>query len=118
MIHGAHAVIFSQKPEEDRAFLRDVIGFPHVDAGGGWLIFGLPPSELAVHGGDENDRHSIYLMCDDINTFRAEMEAKGVETTPVHEEPWGSLTAVTLPGGGSLGVYAPKHPRPPTVDAV
>src|SRR5262245_39414029 len=69
MIHGAHAIIYSKKPEADRAFLRDVLRLPHVDVGGGWLIFGLPPAEVAVHPSDENDEHELFLMCDDIKAF-------------------------------------------------
>ena len=110
-IIGAHSILYSADAEADRAFLRDVIGFPNVDAGGGWLIFGLPPSEVAVHPGD-NDEHEFYLMCDDVDAFIAEMKAKGVECGPLHEQPWGRLTQVTLPGGGKLGVYQPLHARP------
>ncbi len=112
MITGAHSIIYSTDPEADRAFLRDVIGFPHVDAGHGWLIFGLPPAEVAIQGGDRNNHHEFYLMCDDIGAFKQDMASKSVDTSAVHEEPWGSLVSLTLPGGGKLGVYAPKHPRP------
>ena len=110
-IIGAHSILYSADAEADRAFLRDVIGFPNVDVGGGWLIFGLPPSEVAVHPGD-NDEHEFYLMCDDIDAFIAEMKTKNVECGPLHEQPWGRLTQVTLPGGGKLGVYQPLHERP------
>ncbi len=112
MITGAHSVIFSTDPEADRAFLRDVLGFPHVDVGGGWLIFGLPPSEVAVHPSDEN-MHELYLMCDDIEALIAEMTKHNVACSEVHEERWGSITRITLPGGGKLGIYQPKHERPP-----
>lgn len=115
MITGAHATIYSQDTEADRAFLKDVIGFPSVDAGGGWLIFGLPPSEVAVHPSDCGGSHELYLMCDDIEAFRSEMAENKVQCSPVHDEPWGRLTAVSLPGGGTLGVYQPLHARPPSV---
>jgi hypothetical protein len=113
MITGAHSIIYSKDAEADRAFLRDVLKFPHVDVGGGWLIFGLPPSEVAVHPGDENDLHEFYLTCDDINAFVAEMKTQGVACGELHQQPWGVLTQVTLPGGGKLGVYEPRHASPP-----
>ena len=113
-ITGAHAIIYSKDAEADRAFLRDVLKFPHVDVGHGWLIFGLPPAEVAVHPGEENDRHEFYLMCDDIEAFVREMQGRGVECAPVQNMGWGTLTQVTLPGGGKLGVYQPRHARPPT----
>ena len=112
MITGAHSVIYSTDPDADRAFLRDVLGFPHVDVGHGWLIFGLPPSELAVHPGDENNVHQFYLMCDDVEAFIVEMKAKGVVCGEIEQQPWGRLTEVTLPGGGLIGVYQPLHERP------
>ena len=111
-INGAHSIIYSKDPEADRAFLRDVLKFPHVDVGGGWLIFGLPPAEVAVHPGEENDVHEFYLMCDDVEGFIADMKKRRVECGPVHNQPWGMLTQVTLPGGGKLGVYQPRHARP------
>src|ERR1051325_2151363 len=113
MISGAHAIIYSTNPEADRAFLRDVLSLPHVDVGGGWLIFGLPPSELAVHPSSRNDLHGFYLMCDDISSFVAAMRAHGVTCEPLETQPWGMLTHVALPGGGRLGVYQPRHARPP-----
>jgi hypothetical protein len=109
MIHGAHVIVYSRDAEADRAFLRDVLGFPSVDAGRGWLIFALPPAEVAVHPGEENDKHELYLMCDDVGALREAMAQRGVACGPVHEQPWGSLTSVTLPGGGELGIYQPKH---------
>ncbi len=112
MIIGAHAIVYSSDAEADRAFLRDVLGFPHVDAGGGWLIFGLPPAELAVHPAEGNGRHEIYLMVDDLADFVAAMKHKKVMCGTVHQAPWGALTEITLPGGGSLGVYQPRHARP------
>ena len=111
MIIGAHSIIYSTNPEADRAFLRDVLGMPNVDVGGGWLIFGLPPAELAVHPG-ENEVHEFYLMCDDVAAFVADMSARGVVCGPLHQQPWGALTQIVLPGGGKLGVYQPRHARP------
>ncbi len=114
MITGAHSIIYSTDPEADRAFLRDVFGFPHVDVGGGWLIFGLPPAELAVHPSERNDVHEFYLMCDDINALIDHMNGHDAACTEVQEVSWGFLTQVTLPGGGKLPVYQPKHERPPS----
>jgi len=112
MINGAHAIIYSKKADADRAFLKDVIGLDHVDAGGGWLIFGLPPSEVAVHPGPKDGVHELYLMCDDVEAFRAMLEGKKIKASAVKDQGWGLLTTVTLPGGGKLGVYQPRHPRP------
>jgi hypothetical protein len=112
MITGAHSVIYSSNPEADRAFLRDVLKLPNVDAGGGWLIFGLPPAEVAVHPADRNDRHELYLMCDDIEALVASMKQKKIACAPVADRGWGLLTQLTLPGGGKLGVYQPRHARP------
>ena len=112
MITGAHVIIYSSNPEADRAFFRDVLEFPHVDVGGGWLIFGLPRSEVALHPAEENGRHEFYLMCDDVEAFSAEMEKKSVTCGPVQDMGWGLLTQLTLPGGGRLGVYEPRHARP------
>ena len=117
MLIGAHAIIYSQSPELDRAFLRDVLGLAGVDVGGGWLIFGLPPAEVAVHPSDRNDIHELYLMCDDVEAFRAQMANEGVACDPVQNQGWGLLTQVTLPGGGKLGVYQPRHARPPAKPA-
>jgi hypothetical protein len=112
MINGAHAIIYSKNAEADREFLRDVLKLPHVDAGDGWLIFGLPPSEVAVHPAEKNGDHELYLMCEDINTFVAEMNARGIVCTEIFNRGWGLLTQITLPGGGKLGVYQPQHARP------
>jgi hypothetical protein len=112
MITGAHSVIFSTNPDADRAFLRDVLKLPHVDVGRGWLIFGLPPAEVAVHPSDKNDIHEFYLMCEDVVAFMAEMKSQGIATSPIQDEGWGLLTQLTLPGGGKLGVYQPRHARP------
>jgi catechol 2,3-dioxygenase-like lactoylglutathione lyase family enzyme len=113
VITGAHAIVYSRDADADRAFFRDVLGFPSVDAGGGWLIFALPPAELAAHPADAGDRHELYLMCDEIESTVAELEAKGVEfTQPVSDEGFGLLTSLKLPGGGELGLYEPRHPIP------
>jgi hypothetical protein len=112
MIHGAHVIMYSKDAEADRAFFRDVLKYPSADAGHGWLIFALPPAEIAVHPSDENDVHELYLMCDDVQKLIAEMTGKGIATTAVHEERWGLLTQVTLPSGSKLGVYQPKHASP------
>lgn len=112
MITGAHSIIYSRSPDADRAFLRDVLRFPSVDVGDGWLIFGLPPAELAVHPSQKNDVHEFYLMCDDVEAFGAEMRKRDILCAPVQNLGWGLLTQVTLPGGGRLGVYQPRHARP------
>ena len=110
MITGVHGIIFSQDAEGVRDFFRDVLGFPSVDAGGGWLIFALPPAELGVHPG-EAYQHELYLMCDDIEATLDQLKAKGAETTaPVTDEGWGLRTALRLPGGAELGLYEPRHP--------
>jgi len=111
MITGAHAIIYSQQAEDVRAFLRDILGFDSVDAGEGWLIFALPPTELAVHPTDGSSRHELYLLCDDVNATVADLKAKGVEfSQPISDRGWGLLTAVRLPGGAELGIYEPRHP--------
>ena len=112
MIIGAHSIIYSKNPDADRAFLRDVLKLPNVDVGGGWLIFGLPPAEVAVHPGDKNNVHEFYLMVDDVETLIAEMKKRNIACGPVHNQGWGLLTQITLPGGGKLGVYQPRHTRP------
>jgi hypothetical protein len=115
MITGAHSIVYSKDPDADRAFLREVLGLPHVDVGGGWLIFGLPPAEVAVHPAAESGRHELYLMTDDVAAFVAAMGARNVACGPVTDQRWGLLTEIVLPGGGKLGVYQPRHPRPPQV---
>ena len=112
MITGAHSIIYSKNPEADRAFLRDVLQLTSVDVGQGWLIFGLPPAEVAVHPSDENSVHEFYLMCDDIEAFAAQMKKNGIACGPVDDQGWGLLSRLTLPGGGELGVYQPRHARP------
>jgi catechol 2,3-dioxygenase-like lactoylglutathione lyase family enzyme len=111
VIDGAHVVLYSRDAEADRAFFRDVLGFEAVDAGHGWLIFALPPSEAAFHPAENNERPELYLMCDDLPATMAELKAKGVRCGPVRRERWGSVTTVPLPGGGSVGLYEPAHPR-------
>ena len=113
MIIGAHAIIYSTQPEADRAFLRDVLRFPHVDVGDGWLIFGLPPSEVAVHPSSTNGVHELYLMCDDVEALIARLRQANVDCAPVQSLGWGLLTHLKLPGGGKLGIYQPRHARPP-----
>jgi hypothetical protein len=115
MIIGAHAIIYSTRPEADRAFLRDVLRFPHVDVGEGWLIFGLPPAEVAVHPSGTNGVHELYLMCDDVEALISTMKQAGIECAPAQSLGWGLRTHVTLPGGGKLGIYAPRHERPPSM---
>jgi hypothetical protein len=112
MTHGAHVIIYSKDAEADRAFLRDVLKYESVDAGHGWLIFALPPAEVAVHPSDQNDVHELFLMCDDVHAFIAEMKKQSVPCSPIDEQRWGSITRLTLPGGGKLGVYQPKHASP------
>jgi predicted enzyme related to lactoylglutathione lyase len=109
-ITGVHAILFAQDADAVRAFLRDTLELKAVDAGGGWLIFALPPAELAAHPDSENTT-GLYLMCDDLEATMAELTAKGVEfTRPVSDEGWGRLTALQVPGGGELGLYEPRHP--------
>jgi catechol 2,3-dioxygenase-like lactoylglutathione lyase family enzyme len=113
MINGLHAIMFSPEPDKVRAFFRDVLGMPSVDAGGGWLIFALPPAELAVHPADGNGHHELYLMCDDIRATLAELAANGVEVVrDVSDQGWGLLSAIRLPDRTELGIYEPRHPRP------
>jgi predicted enzyme related to lactoylglutathione lyase len=113
MITGVHAVIFTTGAEQDRAFFRDVLKLPSVDAGGGWLIFALPPAELAAHPAEEGGQQELYLMCDDVHATVAELKAKGVDVPgPISDEGFGLVTAIRLPGGGELGLYQPRHPTP------
>ena len=104
-------VIYSSDAESDRAFFRDVLGFPYVDAGHGWLIFQLPPGEAAFHPA-ESPGHELYLMTDDIADFVADMNERGISCSELDTERWGTITRITLPGGGCLGVYQPSHPSP------
>jgi catechol 2,3-dioxygenase-like lactoylglutathione lyase family enzyme len=110
VITGLHTVIYSRDAAADRAFFRDVLGFPSVDADGGWLIFAAPPSELAFHPAESNGKHETYLTCDDVGEEIARLGAKGITCGPVADEGWGLLTTIRLPGGGDLGLYEPRHP--------
>ena len=112
MINGGHVIIYSGDAEADRAFFRDVLDYPHVDAGAGWLIFKLPPSEIAVHPVDGPPVHELYLMCDDLAAFIAQMSEHGLTCSDPHTERWGRITDLTLPGGGTIGVYEPSHASP------
>ena len=112
MITGAHSIIYSTDAEADREFLRDVLKLTNVDVGHGWLIFGLPPAEVAVHPSEKNDVHEFYLMCDDIEAFIAEMARRRVGCEAVRDQRYGLFTQLTLPGGGKLGVYQARHARP------
>ncbi len=112
MINGAHLGIYSKDAEADKAFIRDVLQFSHVDVGHGWLIFKLPPSEIAVHPSDENDLHEFYLMCDDLDAEIARLKKAGVKCEPPTMQSYGIMTEIHLPGGGRLGLYQPRHERP------
>jgi len=113
VITGIHSVVFSQDAEKTRAFFADVLNLQSVDAGHGWLIFALPPAELAVHPADSDSHHELYLMCDDIHATLSELRGKGVEVVAdVADQRWGLLAAIRLPGGGELGIYQPRHPSP------
>jgi len=110
MITGAHNLIYSRDAAADRAFFRDKLGFPHVEAHEGWLIFALPPAEVGIHPTDGESTHELYLMCDDITATMTELTAKGVEFTgPPRDEGFGLLTGIRLPGGSTLGIYQPRH---------
>jgi catechol 2,3-dioxygenase-like lactoylglutathione lyase family enzyme len=111
MITGAHAIIYTKDADKDRAFFRDVLGFKWIDSGDGWLIFKLPPSELACHPGD-SETHELYLMTDGVRKTVKDLKAKGITCEPVKDQGWGLLTRFRLPGGGMLGLYEPRHPRP------
>jgi catechol 2,3-dioxygenase-like lactoylglutathione lyase family enzyme len=110
MIFGSHVIIYSKDAEADREFFKDVLGYPSVDAGHGWLIFALPPAEAAVHPTDGNGGHELYLMCDDLKSEMSALGEKGIQCSEVQEARWGSITKIRLPGGGEVGLYQPKHP--------
>jgi predicted enzyme related to lactoylglutathione lyase len=113
VINGAHAIIFTDDAESVRGFMRDVLGFSSVDAGGGWLIFALPPAELAIHPTAEDPHHELYLMCDDVHVTMAELQQRGVRfTRPITDTGWGLTTALELPDGRELALYEPRHRRP------
>jgi catechol 2,3-dioxygenase-like lactoylglutathione lyase family enzyme len=110
VISGAHVIVYSKDAESDRAFFRDVLGFPSVDAGHGWLIFALPPAEVAIHPSEQqNGAHELYFLCDDLEASIAKLAGKGVVCSAVEEQRWGSATKIRLPGGGEIGLYQPRH---------
>ena len=110
MITGAHVIVYSKDPEADRTFFRDVLKFTSVDAGHGWLIFALPPAEAAFHPAEKNDVHELYLLCDELKATMESFRKKNVKCGAVKNERWGNVTQFTLPGGGRIGLYEPKHP--------
>jgi catechol 2,3-dioxygenase-like lactoylglutathione lyase family enzyme len=112
MIDGAHIIIYSKHAEADRAFFRDILKFKNVDAGQGWLIFKLPPAEVAVHPADEINTHQLYLMCENLDAEMAHLKKAGIACEPPSQQGWGVLTHIHLPGGGKLGLYQPRHKRP------
>jgi len=118
MINGTHVLIYSRKAAADKKFFKQVLKCPSVDVGGGWLIFGLPPSELAFHPSPDITSHEFYLMCDDIHRFVEEMKKHDIECSRVSGQGWGWLSEITLPSGGKLGVYQPRHARPKPMKAV
>jgi catechol 2,3-dioxygenase-like lactoylglutathione lyase family enzyme len=110
MIRGSHVILYSADAEADRAFLRDVLGLASVDSGGGWLIFQLPPAEVAVHPADTSGATELYLVCDDVEATVADLTGRGVVIEgPISDQGWGRLVTITLPGGGRLGIYEPRH---------
>jgi hypothetical protein len=114
MINGAHFIIYSTDAKADVAFFRDILKLTNVDAGNGWLIFGLPPAELAVHPSSANDKNEMYLLCDDLEAFNRQMKEHHIHCSAIQDQRWGRVTHITLPGGGQLGVYEPRHARPET----
>jgi catechol 2,3-dioxygenase-like lactoylglutathione lyase family enzyme len=110
MINGAHVIVYTKDAEADRSFFRDVLGFQSVNAGHGWLIFALPPGEAAFHPSEKNGPLELYFMCDNLKLEMAALAKKKVTCSAVHEERWGSITKIRLPGGGEIGLYQPKHP--------
>jgi len=112
MITGAHSIIYSTNPEADRVFLRDVIKLPFVDIGNGWLIFGLPSTEVSIHPSDANNVHEFYLICENIDGFVDEMKKHNIACSLIKDQSWGLLVHLTLPGGGKLGVYQARHAHP------
>jgi catechol 2,3-dioxygenase-like lactoylglutathione lyase family enzyme len=110
MVFGAHVVVNSKDADADRGFFRDVLGLASVDAGHGWLIFTLPPAEVAVHPDDKSEGHDLYLMCEDLKKEMAALGKKGVKFSEVQEARWGSIVKIKLPSGGQVGLYQPRHP--------
>ena len=113
MVSGIHALVFSKQPKGTRAFFRDKLGFKGVDAGNGWLIFALPPAELAVHGTKRRSKHELYLMCDDLERTVKHLKTKGVRfAEPITDAGWGLVTRIKIPGQTTIGLYEPRHARP------
>jgi hypothetical protein len=112
MINGGHIILYSKNAEADRTFVKNVLKFKYVDANQGWLIFKLPPSEIAVHPSDENDMHELYLMTDDLDLEMESLKKAGASFEAVTQQRWGRVTRIRLPGGGTLGLYQPRHERP------
>ena len=112
MINGGHVILYSKDAEADKEFIKKVLKFKYVDAHAGWLIFKLPPSEIAVHPSDENDMHEFYLMTDDLDLEMAALKKAGTACDAVTQQNWGRMTRIKLPGGGTLGLYQPRHERP------
>jgi hypothetical protein len=117
MIIGAHIMIESTNDHADMGFLTDVLKLQSINAGGGYMIFGVPPAEVSIHGSERNDVHKLYLMCEDIAAFTADMTRHGIAFSTPQRQSWGTVTEITLPGGGKLGVYQPRHPRPESAGA-
>ncbi len=109
MISGTHVIIYTKDAEADRAFFKDVLGFKHIDAHDGWLIFSLPPAELACHPYEKNNVHELFFMCKDINAEINYLKSKNISCSELTEHDWGTLTKIKLPGGGEVGLYQPKH---------
>jgi len=109
VLTGAHVVVYSKNAEADRAFFKDILGFPSVDAGHGWLIFAVPAAEVAFHPHEQNNQHEMFFTCDDLGTVMATLRDKGVRFGETAEERWGTRTTISLPGGGTIGLYEPKH---------
>lgn len=108
-ITGAHALLYTSEADAVREIFRDVFGWKHVDDGHGWLIFALPPAELGVHPSDA-PMHQLSFMCDDITKTIDELRAKGIafQGEP-HNEGWGIVTTMVLPGGLDVMLYEPRH---------
>lgn len=118
MISGAHVILYSKDAAADRAFFRDALQFAHVDAGGEWLVFALPPAEVAVHPAAQNDLHELFFMCNDLQAEIGTLAEKGIPCSDVQDTSWGSITRIQLPGGGKIGLYQPKHATAFTRDAL
>lgn len=111
LVSGAHVIVYSKDADADRKFFKDVLELPHVDSGDGWLIFALPPTEMAMHPSDENGSHELFLTCEDVEATVKALTARKVVCSRIEDQRWGRLTHVSLPGGGKIGVYQPAHPR-------